>query len=148
MATKRICVALALLSSLGAPAMALRDSAQGTIVKSDPTEVVVRFGDEKNTDKKLSSGLCTMHRGVLTVRPDGYALFDAEVSSPDTTSTWRGDFVILDKEAQVLTTLPTSGAFTIEIKGLSPRKVSMLIPMSFSPDVFRRIDSVKMAMEC
>ena len=147
MGAKRLCVVLALLSSLGAPAMALRDSAQGTLVKSDITEVVVRFGDEK-TDKRVSSGLCTMHRGVLTLWPDGYALFDAEVSSPDTTNTWRGQFVLLDKEVQVLTTLPTSGAFMIEIKGLSPRRVSMLVPMSFSPEVFRRIGSVKMAMEC
>src|SRR5688572_19838332 len=98
MAAKRICVVLALLASLGTPAMALRDRAQGTIVKSDTTEVVVRFDNHNNADKRVSSGLCTMHRGVLTVGHDGYALFDAEVSSPDTTNTWRGQFVLLDTE--------------------------------------------------
>src|SRR5688572_23783325 len=132
------------------PAMALRDNAPGTITKSDDTEMVVVFGArEKNAlDRSVMSGLCRMNFGVLRVGQDGDAIFKSEISSVNPADKWQGQFSLLDKDGQVMGTLPSVGTFTIAIRELSPRTVTTAIPLKFSPELFKKIHSIIMTMEC
>jgi len=55
--------------SLASSAVALRDSAHGTISKADDTEIVVAFGEhpESRRDRDVMSGFCQLHSGLLSL---------------------------------------------------------------------------------
>jgi hypothetical protein len=104
--------------------MALRDSARGTINMFDDTEIVITFGDrdQTRTDQAVMSGFCQLHWGVLSLGPDGSAIWKSEVSSLTATDRWRGQFVLYDKEDNVLGTVPNSGTFDVEVREVRPRR--------------------------
>jgi len=56
--------------------------------------------------------------------------------------------VLLDKEENVLRTLPHVGTFDVEVREVRPRRLEIVIPLHFDPAVFKRISTVKMLMEC
>ena len=147
---KRLCVALIVSASVSAPAFGLRDTTQARITTSDGSRMVAVFGThEGNPDgMPAESGHCTMHWGVLSLANDGSALLQTDVSSLDTSAKWQGRLLLLDQEGKTVGTLPASGTFTIEIRELRPRRVTMTIPMTFSPESFAKIRSVRMNMEC
>ena len=141
--------ALAALS-LSSSAMALRDTARGTISKADGTEIVVVFGEhpDSRTDRAVMSGFCQLHSGMLSLGNDGSAIWISEVSSLTGTEKWRGRFVLLDKEENALGTVPDAGTFEVEVRELRPRRLEIVVPLHFDPGVFKRISAVKMSMEC
>jgi hypothetical protein len=132
------------------PAMALRDAARGTVTKSDDTEIVVAFGehDQSRMDRAVMSGLCQLHWGVLSFGPDGSAIWNFEVSSLTATDRWQGQFVLHDKEDNVLGTIPNLGTFDVEVREVRQRRMEIVMPLQFDPAAFKRIGSVKMSMEC
>ena len=132
------------------PAIALRDSAQGTVTMVDDTEIVVTFGerDQNRTDGAVMSGFCQLHWGVISLGHDGSAIWKFEVSSLNDTDRWRGQFVLYDKEENVLGTLPNSGTFDVEVRAVRPRRMEIIMPLRFDPAVYERIGSAKMAMQC
>jgi len=141
--------ALAALS-LASSAVALRDSALGTISKADGTEIVVAFGEhpESRRDRYVMSGFCQLHSGLLSLGNDGSAIWKSEVSSLTGTEKWHGQFLLLDKEENVLGTLPHLGTFDVEVREVRPRRLEIILPLRFDPAVFKRISAVKMSMEC
>ena len=132
------------------PAMALRNSARGTITMFDDTEIVVTFGDRDQTgaDQTVRSGFCHLHWGVLSLGPDGSAIWKFEVSSLTGTDRWQGQFVLYDKEDKVLGTVPSVGTFDVEVKEVRPRRMEIIMPLHFDAAVFERIGSAKMSMQC
>ena len=140
----------ALVMALCDPAMALRDSVQGLVTKSDDAEIVVAFGehDQSRTDGIVISGFCQLHWGVLSLGSDGSAIWKFEVSSLNDTDRWEGQFVLHDKEDNVLGTVPNSGTFDIQVREVRPRRMEIIIPLRFDPADFTRIGSVKMSIEC
>ena len=136
--------------SLASSAMALKDSAHGTISKADGTEIVVAFGQhpESRRDRDVMSGFCQLHSGLLSLGNDGSAIWKSEVSSLTGTEKWYGQFVLLDKEENVLGALPHVGTFDVEVREVRPRRLEIVIPLHFDPAVFNRISTVKMSMEC
>ena len=99
------------------PAMALRDSARGTVTMFDDKEIVVTFGehDQSRTDRAVMSGFCQLHWGVLSLGPDGSAIWKFQVSSLTPTDRRQDQFVLYDKEDDVLGTVPNSGTFDVEV---------------------------------
>jgi hypothetical protein len=140
----------ALTMALCDPAMALRDSTQGLVTKSDDAEIVVAFGehDPRRTDAVVMSGFCQLHWGVLSLGPDGSAIWKFAVSSLNGADRWQGQFVLHDKEDNVLGTVPNSGTFDIEVREVRPRRMEIVMPLRFNPAVFKRIGAVKMSTEC
>ena len=132
------------------PAIALRNSAQGTVTMVDDTEIVITFGerDQNRTDGAVMSGFCQLHWGVLSLGHDGSAIWKSEVSSLNDTDRWWGLFVLYDKEDNVLGTVPNSGMFDVEVKEVRPRRMEIIMPLRFDPDFFARIVSAKMSMQC
>jgi hypothetical protein len=128
----------------------LPDSAHGTVSRSDDAEIVVAFGEhsESRTDRVVMSGLCHLHWGALSLGADGSALWKSEVSSLATADRWQGQFVLYDKENKVLGTVPSAGTFDVEVKETRPRRMEIIMPLHFDPTVFKRIESVKMSMQC
>ena len=150
----RILVAVSFLALASAavcePAMALRDAAHGTVTTSSEFEIVVAFGghDQNPTDRIVTSGFCQLHWGVLSLGHDGSAVLKLEASSLTATDRWQGQFMLHDKESAALGTIPSSGPFVIEVNEMRPQRTGIVIPLHFDPDLFKRISSVRMAMEC
>ncbi len=149
-AFRAIVIGALIALSLSEPAMALRDSAQGTVSQSDDTEIVVAFGEhpESRTDRAVMSGFCHLHSGLLSLGNDGSAIWKSEVSSLTGIERWHGRFVLLDKEENVLGTVPHAGTFDVEVREVRPRRLEIIVPLLFDPAVFKRISTVKMRMEC
>jgi hypothetical protein len=110
----------------------------------------VAFGEHEGnvTDRTVTSGSCKLHWGVLSLGPDGSALLKFEVSSLSASDKWRGQFLLRDNENNELGGVPRSGTFEVEIKELLPKRVGIVIPMSFEAKLFKRIASARMTMEC
>ena len=147
---RKLCIATLLMANLCAPAGALRDTAHGTVTKSDDSEIIVAFGEHEGnvTERTVTSGSCKLHWGVLSLGPDGSALLKLEVSSLSASDKWRGQFLLRDKEDNELGNVPSSGTFEVEIKELLPKGVGLVIPMNFEASLFKSISSARMIMEC
>ena len=150
----RILIAVSFLALAGAavcePAMVLRDAAHGTVTTSSESEIVVAFGehDQNLTNRIVTSGFCQLHWGVLSLGPDGSAIWKFEVSSLTATDRWQGQFVLYDKEDKVLGTVPTARTFDVAVREARPRRMEIIMPLHFDRAIFKRIGSVKMSMEC
>ena len=129
------------LASLCVPASGAKETVDGKLTRPGDVEIIAAFGERV-------SGLCKMRMGTITLESDGTALVEVEIVSPDPSSRWRGQFILIDKDQKTLSTIPAAGGFTIEIKEIQPRSVAVVMPITYDATLLKSVSAVKMEMEC
>jgi hypothetical protein len=153
-----------LLLALGGTVAKSDDSVRGTKLDVSKTEFAIVFGeDPDNTvDRVVTSGNCKMHRGKLTVRADGTASFNYEVSSSGSNDKWLSRFLFVQgNPTQTLTFVPSlrsrrpDGPPTVpvylegEIKEKFPNKTyTYTQPLLFERAIFDKVNGVWLLFKC